>query len=170
MKHVAPSPLDPDWKVGILADGLTYVHAETDDPALASWLLAYADALTAASPRPTDLRYYPALAYVAYLEGRSAHREAALAALASPRLGYWGKPLAALCARQGDTVQRRPSRAALCRGRAPDRAGAPAIAGGRGALFAARALRTAVRPASPGSAARAAPPAGRRRRRARAAR
>jgi hypothetical protein len=120
-ERFAPSPLGTDWKLGVLADGLSYVHAETGDPALAAWLLAYADALAAASPPPTDLRYYPALAYAAHLEGRSAHRAAARAALDAPRLGYWGKPFAA----NGRAVLRRASLLALT----PRRAAATPPAG-----------------------------------------
>jgi hypothetical protein len=90
-----PSLSGADWKLGVLADGVSEVHAESDDPDLERWLLAYADALAADPSRRVDLRYYPALAYAYHLTGRDTYRDAATAALTQMRLGNWGKPLAA---------------------------------------------------------------------------
>ena len=94
MKDFAPSSTADDWKMGVLADGLSYVHAATGDSAIAAWILDYAAALAASPARFADIRYYPALAYAYHLSGREAYRAAAATALAQLRIGNWGKPLA----------------------------------------------------------------------------
>ena len=94
MKDFVPSPAADDWKMGVLADGLSYVHAVTGDGAIAAWILDYAAALTASPAQFADIRYYPALAYAYHLSGREAYRAAAATALAQLRIGNWGKPLA----------------------------------------------------------------------------
>jgi hypothetical protein len=79
------------WKLGILADALAYVHAATGDPAAKEWLLQYAAAAGQRNSR-VDVRAFPAVAYVAALTGDPAMRAAAHARLEQLDLGNWGKP------------------------------------------------------------------------------
>jgi hypothetical protein len=95
MKDFPRGAAGNDWKIGVLADGLSYVHAVTDDAAIAAWILEYGATLAAAQERFTDIRYYPAVAYAYHVSGREVYRAAATAALARLRIGNWGKPLAA---------------------------------------------------------------------------
>jgi hypothetical protein len=96
MELHAPTKVQ-DWKLGILAEGLAYVHSLTGDPAIAAWLIQYSRAVLAAGPK-SDPRLWPAVAYT--LSATPSAPELgdgnALAAveqvLASLELGNWAKP------------------------------------------------------------------------------
>jgi hypothetical protein len=79
------------WKLGILADALAYVHAATGDPAMRAWLEWYAGAVMTRKARE-DVRAFPAIAYVAALTGNAAMRDAVRARADRLDLGSWGKP------------------------------------------------------------------------------
>jgi hypothetical protein len=79
------------WKLGILADALAYTHAATGDPAIRTWLEQYAAAVMKRKARE-DIRAFPAIAYVAALNGDAAMREAARTRADRLDLGSWGKP------------------------------------------------------------------------------
>jgi len=95
MKDFAPGTANADWKIGVLADGLSYLHAVTGDTTIATWILDYAAQIAAAQERLPDIRYYPAVAYAYHVSGQEPYRAAATAALSRLRIGNWGKPLAA---------------------------------------------------------------------------
>jgi hypothetical protein len=80
------------WKLGVLAEGLAYTHAATADPEIKAWLEAYAGAV-ARRKVPLDARFYPAVAYVAVLNGDAQLRQLALDKARKLKLGSWGKPL-----------------------------------------------------------------------------
>lgn len=80
------------WKLGILANGLAYTHSATKDPEIKVWLDTFAKAV-ARRKVLLDARFYPAVAYVAALEGDAALRQIALAKAKKLNLGSWGKPL-----------------------------------------------------------------------------
>jgi hypothetical protein len=80
------------WKMGILAEGLSYTHAATRDPAIRTWLERYARAVTASGQSP-DPRLVPAVAYVGRLTANPAYLRFAEAAVARLRFGSWGKPV-----------------------------------------------------------------------------
>ena len=79
------------WKVGILAEALSYTHAVTHDTAIRDWLMRYAAAVRARSPG--DPRFYPAVAYVGRLTGNADDVRAAMATVDRLKFGDWGKPL-----------------------------------------------------------------------------
>ncbi len=79
-----------NWKMGVLADGLAYVHAATGDQELRKWILAYAEVVVREQPK--NLRFYPAVAYAGRLTGEERFREAARGALAGIKYDDWGKP------------------------------------------------------------------------------
>jgi len=91
-----PTPAAGDWKMGILADGLAAVHADTGDERLRRWLVAYADALVAEPGRYPDPRYSLPLGYLAALTHEPRYTTRALATVRGLKLGEWGKPLAAM--------------------------------------------------------------------------
>lgn len=95
-----PTPSAADWKIGILADGLSYVHAVTGEPSLRDWLVRYADALVAEPSRFADARYALPLGYLAVLTGNQRYRTVAVDVAAGIDVGDWGKQLA-LTARTG---------------------------------------------------------------------
>jgi hypothetical protein len=80
------------WKLGILAEGLAYTHSATHDPEIKVWLDTYAKAV-ARRKIPLDARFYPAVAYVAAVDGDPHLRQVALAKAKKLKLGSWGKPL-----------------------------------------------------------------------------
>jgi hypothetical protein len=80
------------WKLGILAEGLAYTHSVTHAPEIKAWLEAYAKAV-AHRAVPLDARFYPAVAYVAAVDGNPQLRQIALAKAKKLKLGSWGKPL-----------------------------------------------------------------------------
>jgi hypothetical protein len=80
------------WKLGILAEGLAYTHAATADPEIKLWLEAYAKAV-ARRKVPLDARFYPAVAYLAALDGNAELRRNVSARAKKLKLGSWGKPL-----------------------------------------------------------------------------
>jgi hypothetical protein len=88
--HRASEKIGRDWKLGILADGVSYVHAITADPALRAWLTDYAAGVLKAQAK--DVRYYPAVAYVGRLTGSAPLKDAARAAAGRILFGDWGKP------------------------------------------------------------------------------
>jgi hypothetical protein len=79
------------WKMGVLAEALTYTHAVTQDPTIREWLLRYAAAVSARGAG-IDPRFFPAVAYV----GRIAHKpectRAATASVARLKFSSGGKP------------------------------------------------------------------------------
>lgn len=85
-----PERLGKDWKLGVLADAVSYVHAINGDSALRAWLTAYAAAVMKSEVR--DVRYYPAVAYVGRLTGDVAMQEAARSTAARIDFGDWAKP------------------------------------------------------------------------------
>ncbi len=89
-----PTPAAADWKIGILADGLSYVDAVTDEPALREWLVRYADALVAEPARFADARYALPLGYLATATGNTRYRTVALDVASGIDVGDWGKQLA----------------------------------------------------------------------------
>jgi hypothetical protein len=88
-----------DLGVGTLADALSYVHAQTQDPAIRDWLVAYAAAVMA-SPPAADPRYFPAVAYVGHITSNTDYKSAAAAAVPRQEFGDWGKSFT-LAARLG---------------------------------------------------------------------
>lgn len=89
-----PTPAAADWKIGILADGLSYVDAVTDEPALREWLVRYADALAAEPARFADARYALPLGYLSVATGNARYRTVALDVARGIDVGDWGKQLA----------------------------------------------------------------------------
>ncbi len=89
-----PTPAAADWKIGILADGLSYVHALTGAAPLRDWLVRYADALVAEAQRFQDARYALPLGYLAGVTGNAAYRTTALDVAKGIDVGDWGKQLA----------------------------------------------------------------------------
>lgn len=80
-----------EWKMGILADGLSYTHSAMQDPAMRDWLVRYAAAV-AARGAGVDPRFLPALAYVGRVSANDAQSRAATAAITHIKFGNWGKP------------------------------------------------------------------------------
>jgi hypothetical protein len=87
-----PAGETENWKLGILANGLAYTHSATKDPEIKVWLDTFAKAVGRRKV-PLDARFYPAVAYVAALEGDATLRQIALAKAKKLNLGSWGKPL-----------------------------------------------------------------------------
>jgi len=87
--HPADAP--GDWKRGILAEGLAYVHSITGEPTILVWLQTYAKAIV--ESRPADSRYYPAVAYVGGITASESWRRVARDKAADLQLGRWGKPM-----------------------------------------------------------------------------
>lgn len=79
------------WKMGVLAEALSYVHAVTGDASVRSWLTAYAAAVMKGKPR--DVRFFPAVAYAGRLSADAPMQAAARAAADGIAVGGWGKPL-----------------------------------------------------------------------------
>ncbi len=79
------------WKMGILADALSYTHAVTRDPAIRDWLARYAAAVMERGAG-ADARLFPAVAYVGRITDAQPYRRAAIAAAERLRFGGWGKP------------------------------------------------------------------------------
>jgi hypothetical protein len=86
-----PPDTEAGWKMGLLADGLSYTHAVTDDPVIRDWLIRYAAAVRARAGA-VDPRFLPALAYAARVSADSEHLEAVIAAVKNLKFGNWGKP------------------------------------------------------------------------------
>ncbi|GIW42272.1 MAG: hypothetical protein KatS3mg076_2849 [Candidatus Binatia bacterium] len=78
------------WKMGILADALAYVHSVRPKPDYLTWLTEYGKRILEKNPK--DIRFYPALAYLAARTGSGDYRRAAEKALERVRFGSWGKP------------------------------------------------------------------------------
>ena len=95
MANVLPTPASGDWKMGILADGLAYYDAATNDPAARRWLLQYADAWMAKRSQFADPRYALPLGYLAAATGNQDYRAAALDVAQHLTIGEWGKTFAA---------------------------------------------------------------------------
>jgi hypothetical protein len=79
------------WKMGILADGLAYVHAVTNDATIRDWLTRYAAAVRGRGAE-VDPRFLPGLAYVARLGRDDPGLGMAREAVAKLKFGNWGKP------------------------------------------------------------------------------
>jgi hypothetical protein len=86
-----PPTATVQWKLGILADALAYLHAATGDSAARAWLDAYVAAVMQRKARE-DVRAFPAVAYLARVSGDQAMRDAALQRAERLELGSWGKP------------------------------------------------------------------------------
>lgn len=80
-----------DWKLGILAEALSYTHSVTGDSAIRDWLARYAAAVRA-RPGDVDPRFLPAVTYVGRLSGQDDYKRNANAVVARLRFGTWGKP------------------------------------------------------------------------------
>ncbi|GIW43101.1 MAG: hypothetical protein KatS3mg077_0383 [Candidatus Binatia bacterium] len=80
-----------DWKLGILAEGLAYTHRHSRSPEIRRWLSDYTRAVLAATEK-TDIRLWPAVAYVAALDGNQAATRAAKAVVDRLDFGNWAKP------------------------------------------------------------------------------
>jgi rhamnogalacturonyl hydrolase YesR len=80
------------WKLGILADGLSYTHELTGDRRILDWLQRFA--ATASQRRQTlDHRFLAGLAYVGRLTSDEDYLAQAMAAVRQPGFGNWAKPL-----------------------------------------------------------------------------
>jgi hypothetical protein len=80
-----------DFKMGVLAEALSYTHALTQDAAIKAWLLRYAAAVQARGSA-ADPRLMPALAYVGGIAGKPEYTRMAAASVARLKFGNWGKP------------------------------------------------------------------------------
>lgn len=80
-----------DWKMGILAEALSYTHSVTHEPTLRDWLVRYAAAVTAHGGK-ADARYFPAIAYIGRVTGNAQYTRAATALASRLQFGNWGKP------------------------------------------------------------------------------
>ncbi len=91
-----PRPSAGDWKMGILADGVSYAQSLTGDQALRRWLVSYADALVGDEEQRVerDPRYFLPIGQVALLTGDERYGDVALREAAALTIGEWGKPLA----------------------------------------------------------------------------
>ena len=96
LANVAPTPASGDWKMGIMADGMSYLHAARGEDDVRRWLLAYADALLAEPARFTDPRYALPLGYLAVLTGNDRYERLARQVADGLKLSDWGKPIAAM--------------------------------------------------------------------------
>lgn len=96
LAHVPPTPASGDWKMGIMADGMAYLHAARGEDDVRRWLLAYADALLAEPDRFTDPRYALPLGYLAVLTGDDRYERLARRVAEGLKLSDWGKPIAAM--------------------------------------------------------------------------
>ena len=92
-KGMAAHPPDKidHWKVGILAEALSYTHAVTHDTAIRDWLTRYAAAVRARAP--ADPRFYPAVAYMGHFTANADDTRVAVETVDRLRFGSWGKPL-----------------------------------------------------------------------------
>lgn len=79
-----------DWKQGVLADALTYTHAHGGGDDIEAWLRSYAERVM--EVRPSDPRFYPALAYIGRIAGRPEWVQAAQRRAQRMEFGNWGKP------------------------------------------------------------------------------
>jgi hypothetical protein len=79
------------WKHGILAEALSYTHALTGDERIERWLRVYARTLREHG-MTGDIRFLPALAYVARLSGDASLRALVLERARRMEIGGWGKP------------------------------------------------------------------------------
>ena len=80
-----------NWKLGILAEGLAYLHSVRQDGAVWRWLEEYAAAVHEKG-RSSDVRLWPAVAYVASVKSQPEMVEAAEAVVRSLQFGNWAKP------------------------------------------------------------------------------
>ena len=96
LAHVPPTPASGDWKMGIMADGMAYLHAARGDDDVRRWLLAYADAFLAERGRFPDPRYALPLGYLAVLTGNASYESVARQVADGLDLSSWGKPIAAM--------------------------------------------------------------------------
>ncbi len=80
-----------DWKLGIFAEGLVYVHTVTHDPEIWSWLERYTRKVLAREA-PMDSRFWPGVAYVVALANDSAGVGRVQQFLDSLEFGRWAKP------------------------------------------------------------------------------
>lgn len=90
MERHPPEPAK-DWKLGILAEGLSYTHRQTADPRIRAWLEDYTRAVRAL-PEPSDARFWPAVAYVAVLTGDPDDAAQAKNVVMRLDFGSWAKP------------------------------------------------------------------------------
>ena len=86
-----PPDTHAGWKMGLLADGLSYTHAITNDPVIRDWLIRYAAAVRAHTGT-VDPRFLPAMAYAARVSGDREQLRAISAAVNGLKFSNWGKP------------------------------------------------------------------------------
>jgi hypothetical protein len=87
-----PPDSSAHWKLGILADALSYTHERTADPRIHDWLQRFA--AKAAQRRQTlDHRFLAPIAYVGQLTANDDYLHTAMAAARQPAFGNWAKPL-----------------------------------------------------------------------------
>ncbi|MCX8071613.1 MAG: hypothetical protein N3C12_04065 [Candidatus Binatia bacterium] len=101
MERHAPEKVQ-DWKLGILAEGLSYTHRITGDAAIKDWLKKYSEAVLA-HPATLDRRVWPAVAYVAALEQNHGAAARARSVVEQLDFGGWAKPFT-IAARVGFAV------------------------------------------------------------------
>jgi len=90
-QHEISAKIGKDWKLGILADGVSYVDAiGSGDPSLRPWLKEYAAAVTKLQPQ--DIRFYPAVAYVGRVTDNGPMMSTARDVAARIPYGDWAKP------------------------------------------------------------------------------
>lgn len=88
----APGTLD-SWKVGILAEGLSYTHSVTQDPTIRRWLERYAAAVSKDKRGARiDPRFLPAVGYVGRLTANAHYLGLATATVSRLQFASWGKP------------------------------------------------------------------------------
>ncbi len=96
MQNIAPVARRSGFKLGILADGLSYLHEVTGAPAIVAWLESYATGLAERGQEISDIRLAPGVAYVGAITGNDQFLGMAARALRSARPGGWGKTLASV--------------------------------------------------------------------------
>jgi beta-L-arabinofuranosidase (glycosyl hydrolase family 127) len=80
-----------DFKMGVLADALSYTQALTRDASIAQWLVRHAAAVRARGAA-VDARLSPAVAYVGHMKPDERARDAAAGSVSRLKFGNWGKP------------------------------------------------------------------------------
>ncbi len=85
-----PAKVGKAWKLGVLADCLSYTHAYAGGADIEAWLRAYAAQVK--RKVPSDSRFYPALAYIGRVSGEPGWVDLAARRVGRLDLGNWGKP------------------------------------------------------------------------------
>ncbi len=85
-----PPEVGKRWKLGILAEGLSYTHEYAGGADIEAWLRKYASDVQ--NKRPRDSRFYPAVAYIGRVANEKDWVELASRRASTLDLGNWGKP------------------------------------------------------------------------------